>query len=210
MKKLFLTYLFIILHVLSFAKAVQVDGYFIRKSTKEKTITKVLVPIDEKGIIQFHLLQWSFRALDSFSAIDVRYFPQDIIEYGFKFEKVDYCFYSIENIFSLDNGRTKFQDRKYVFIRVDVKGQCKLFTCYKLNPISSDLSGMLGIYDKIPCVKINNKPWFIFENYHFNSDMAEYFKEYPALAERIKHGDYKKKDLEKIVREYNQWYQQKN
>ena len=209
MKKAFLTYLFLLFQVFTFAKTLQVDGYFIRKSNKEKTETKVLVPIDEKGVLQLHLLQWSFRALDAFSAIDIRYFPSDIIEYGFKFDKTDYCFYSIENIFNIDNGRTKFQDRKFVFIKVDVKGFCKLFTCYKLNPISSDLSSVLGIYDRIQCLKANNKPWFIFENYKFSSDISEYFKDYTLLSEKIKRGDYKKKDLEKIVKEYNQWYEQK-
>jgi hypothetical protein len=205
LKKIFLTYLFIFLSVLSFAKAIQVDGYFIRKASKEKVVTKIFVPISDEGVIQFHLLQWSFRALDSFTAIDVRHYPADIVEYGFTYEKIDYSFYAISNIFNLDNGRSKFQDRKFVFLRVDVKGPCKLFTCYKLNSISSDLSSVLGVYNKIPVIKANDKAWFIFESYNFKSDISDYFKDYPALATKISNGEYGKKDLVKIVQEYNLW-----
>ena len=179
------------------------DGYFIRKSTKEKIETKVFVPINDEGVIQFHLLQWSFKAIDTFSTIDLRYFPADILEYGFNYEKHNYCFYSIANIFNLDNGRSKFQDRKFVFIKIEVKGNCKLFTCYKLNSLSSDLSSVLGVYNKVPCLKANAKQWFIFERYNFNKDVSDYFKDDVELAEKIKSGVYKKADLEKIVREYN-------
>jgi hypothetical protein len=191
------------------SKSVQVDGYFIRKSSKEKIVAKLFVPLNDNGIVQFHLLQWSFKALDSFSAIDVRYYPADIIEYGFKYEKTDYCFYAIENIFSLDNGRSKFQDRKFVFIKVEIKGPCKLFSCYKLNSVSSDISSILGLYNKIPCLKINNKQWFIFESYNFKNDISEYFKDYAELATKIKTGVYTIKDLELIVKEYNQWFLKK-
>ncbi|MEM7102963.1 MAG: hypothetical protein AAF502_07540 [Bacteroidota bacterium] len=39
----------------------------------------------------------------------------------------------------------------------------------------------------------------------FKWQMAKYFEEYPELQARIKDGEFKKKDLMKIVDEYNRW-----
>ncbi len=207
-----MTYFLFLASIVCLSKTIKVDGYLIKKTSKEKISTKVFIPISDEGVIQFHILQWGFKAIDPFTAADIRYYPADILEYGFEYDKISFCFYSISNIFNLDNGRSKFQDRKFVFIKIDVKGPCKLFTCYKLHSdiiISSDLSSVLGIYNKIPCLKANDKPWFIFESYNFKKDVADYFKDYPALAVKISSGEYSKKDLEKIVNEYNQWYKKK-
>ena len=39
----------------------------------------------------------------------------------------------------------------------------------------------------------------------FKRQMVQYFEEYPRLQSKIKRGDYKKKQLEEIVQEFNDW-----
>lgn len=74
-------------------------------------------------------------------------------------------------------------------------GTVKLYEYYNTNQLNGYTQVFIERRGKMTEVKFGK----------FRKQMAEYFKDYIDLSEKIKDRKYKKRDLEKIIDEYNLW-----
>jgi hypothetical protein len=186
------------------AKQIAVEGYFYKKNAKEPTKTKIFIPIDANSKkIVFHKLQWSVSIMDAFTSIDIKYYPSDITEFGFKYNNIDYTYYSVPNVVDIDDGKSLFQDNKKIFLRVEVKGFCKLFTAYELPHLGNTIAALADNYHKVYCLKSNTKEWFVLKSFSFEQDLSDYFKDDAQIVEGIKTKVFNHSNVKELVATYN-------
>lgn len=199
-------FIIFLLPVYMYAQVAECDGYFIRKNSKDTIKALIVVPIDDAGKIEYRELQWKIKIKDKFALIDYDKEPSDLLAFGFIYQGKKHTYWSAPNPFD-QNGPKPNVIYNHIFLRLRKSGYCKIFSgfTYEKGVRAADF---VGGEDLI--LKANNKEWMVVRDSKFVEDMTFYFSDYPDLVKKVKDNVYTKKDLEKIVTEYNKFIAKKN
>ena len=95
---------------------------------------------------------------------------------------------------------------EYTMCKRTLTGPISLYQCHRVEPSFRDKSVMVVVThryykkeDKFQVAAYGN----------FNKGVAKLVSDYPELSLRVKNGEFKKNDLEKVVQQYNEWAKEK-
>ena len=123
--------------------------------------------------------------------------PEDVLEIG-----ATYKGYSMRKLARLHPNKSIFNSMSqynngYIFFDVHVDGLVKLLSYTEQHP---------GGFHKQVMLQYDNEALTQIEWDSFKTAMADFFKDYAALVDRINRGIYTKKDIMLIVYEYNEYH----
>lgn len=133
--------------------------------------------------------------------------PNHAKEIQFSFGHESVRMLSVRNTLGAGNI---FSNNEYIFLKLSMDGNLKLFNYFFNQQSGGFYNGSTGTMsggnaysvEKYVLQKDNGdlvRPTGL----TFKRDMVEYFRDCPALVEKIEHRDFRKSDLEAIVRYYN-------
>jgi hypothetical protein len=189
------------------AEAKKIQGKIVfANETKEVTFN---IPV--KFLTQepnFEKLQYKVRYYDaSGKKVTLRPTNAQEIQFTYKFKNIRML--SINNTLGLGSI---FTNNTKIFLHLEMDGHLKLFRFYYTQNnggmYNSATGGMTGGYSYTVenyILQKGNGELKRPRNLTFKKDMGEYFRECPKLVEMIESKDFKKGDLESIVRYYNSY-----
>lgn len=133
--------------------------------------------------------------------------PDDIESLEFEYFGRKYLMYSV------DDNLTFSRFRK-ILLKVEQDGYLKRFIYFERQ--SGGFYGSNGMYNSssytvaIDVLKKGNGPLYRVGSFRFKKYMAEYFRDYPKLAEKISNKELRYRDLNTIIDLYNTWHTEQN
>jgi hypothetical protein len=153
----------------------------------------------------FEKLQYKIKYYDS-TGKKITLRPDDAQEISFSYAGENVRMLSRYNSIGLGNI---FAASRNIFLRLETDGDLKLFNYYYTQTVGGSFGAMGAVagsisysVDKYILQKGNGllkRPKAI----TFKKDMIEYFRDCPALAERIENKDFRGNDIEAIAKYYN-------
>ncbi|MEO8472593.1 MAG: hypothetical protein ABI477_10370 [Chryseolinea sp.] len=188
----------------SHAEAKKVEGKIIRRTGTETVIFNVPFKLLSSRP-DIERMQYRIRYYDKFGKkMILKPGEAEEIQFAYKNEVVRMI--SISNDLGLQGT---FSRSTFVFLRLEIDGPLRLFKYYQT---SSNNTGYYGagistgggtyttenLYLQKEGQKLKRP-----RTLNFRKDMADYLSDCPALVDRIRDKDFKRKDLEFIVMFYN-------
>lgn len=175
---------------------VECEGYFVRKSNRDTVRTTILVPTDpsNRKVLLFSKLIYAVTIKDPFSMIDLKKRPEDLIAFGFVFERRNYEFWSVPNVFD-KSGSNLGKEVSQIFAWVKVKGRCKLVAFSSKEPSSTRQTEYW--------VKHNHREWMVLSESSWQKNLASYLSDCPSLTTKLSGSELPFSQLEQFIREYN-------
>lgn len=154
----------------------------------------------------YEKLQYKIKYFDSTGVKKVLR-PEDAVEIRFTYEYEKIRMLSRQNTLGLGNI---FSMSSNIFLRIEIDGDLKLFNYYYTQSSPEMYNASTGIttggysysVEKYILQKGDGelkRP----KGLAFKKDMIEYFSDCPELVDKIESKDFRKNDLESIVRFYN-------
>ncbi|HEX6226778.1 MAG TPA: hypothetical protein VFZ52_20305 [Chryseolinea sp.] len=205
MRNLSLAAILILLSIQVNAKKIQ--GKIILNDDREMNVT-MIVPFGFLASDPAYIkLQNGVKYLDaSNKKITIR--PDDAKEISFKWNGRDVRMLSVNDDLELGS---LFSSHDRVFLKLEIDGAVKLFTCFwtqsspgMYNATTGGVTGGTTYSVEKYALKMRNGPLTRPRGLAFRKDMTEFFADCPELVERIQSRDFKKGDLELMVRVYNE------
>lgn len=194
MPKFFL-YLFMAVFGFSTAAAKKLDGYFIDRNGK-KIEAVFNIPF---GLLastpNFERLQFKVRCTDIHN-VRITLRPDEILEFGFVYRNETFRMLSRPDKLGL---QTLFSSSKNIFLRLMLDGDLKLFHYYYKQYAGT--TG--GYYTAENFVLEKNNELMRPRALSFKKDMSAFLANCPDVAQRIEEKEFKRRDIEIIVMEYN-------
>ena len=143
------------------------------------------------------------------------YMPDQIKSYAFGYSILETWY---ESMYFRGDDMWK---QKQIFLARPASGPVKLYAYYTrgtsnevvaLNMLGGMAMGMPGTGGNLSMemkvyymLERPGQPMQAVNRMNFKKEGSAYFSDYPELAERISSGKLKKKDIEEVVKEYNEW-----
>jgi hypothetical protein len=175
---------------------VECEGYFVRKATRDTVRTIILVPTDpsNRKVMLFSKLVYSVLVKDPFSMIDLKKRPEDLIAFGFVYDRRSYEFWSVPNVFDKP-GSNLGKEVAQVFAWIKIKGRCKLVAFASKEPASANQAEYW--------VKHNHREWLLLSHNSWQKNLASYLSDCTPVAAKLNGADLSIGQLEQVIREYN-------
>lgn len=152
----------------------------------------------------YERIQWKISYLDSAGFKKVL-LPDQAKEIRFT--------YLGEKVRMLSRRNTLSQNlfkRKHLFLKLSMDGQLKLFQFFDMNnspgmmnPTTGHMTGSTSSIVIRSVFQIDGKSPILIRLLSFKADMLYYFEGCSALVEKIKRREFRKRDINEIVRFYN-------
>lgn len=187
------------------AHAKKIEGYIIFKN-KEKVNVTLSIPF--KLLAQepnFEAIQRKIKYLDeNDKAVFLR--PDDAEEVSFVVKGVQIRMISVFDNLGLGGGL--FSSQINVFLKLEIDGKLRLFTHYFTNQSPGMYNSSTGTttgytYGAEKWVLQKGNTLFQPRSLSFKKDMSEFLSDCQAIGQKIKDREFKKGDMEQIVKEYN-------
>ena len=189
-------------------EAKKIEGQILFKDDTVDVIFKIPIDLLTQEII-YEKLQYKVKYFD-FNGKKIKLIPDNAEEIRFKYNNEDIRMLSRYN--SLDIGDI-FSMRTNIFLKLKVEGKLMLFEYHYTQKtgsmskgIPNDMTMPVGMSYPVERYNILQKgdgelkrP----KGLSFRKDMMNYFSDCPELSQKIENKEYKKRDLESIVRFYN-------
>lgn len=154
----------------------------------------------------FEKLQYKVKYFDS-TGIKIVLRPDNAKEIQFKYEDENVRMLSRYNSLGLGNI---FSMSTNIFLKLEIDGELKLFSYYytqrsagTYNASTGMMTGGYSYSVERYILQKGNGELKRPKGLTFKKDMLEYFSDCPKLVEKIESKDFRKDDLESIVRFYN-------
>jgi hypothetical protein len=187
--------------------AAKVTGYYITRNN-DTVYATIKVPVGWfTGEISYISLQSKIKYYNS-TGKKVALRPADAKKVYFEYDGETVVYLSCENTIGL--WTSLFDDGKYIFLKLEIDGPLRLFTYYRQQQSGGYYNGTTwtGSYsytiEKYVLQK-NGRELFRPAGMFFKKDMAAYLSDYPELAQKVLNKEFRQRDMEEIVEEYNRW-----
>jgi hypothetical protein len=175
---------------------VECEGYFVRKANRDTVRTIIMVPTDpsNRKVLLLSKLVYSISVKDPFSMIDLKKRPEDLIAFGFVYDRRTYEFWSVPNVFDKP-GSNLGKEVAQVFAWIKIKGRCKLVAFASKEPSS--------VNQVEYWVKHNHREWLLLTHNSWQKNLASYLSDCTPLAAKLNGAELSIGQLEQVIREYN-------
>jgi hypothetical protein len=203
---LFLVFLFLIDFASSRAQLILnprfFGGYVVNQANDTIRGVIKLPKSAAKGDFSYTDILWKIRFIDK-DGNERKYLPSELKEFTFWLENgKEVKFLAYDNSVKAFGGFGA--DNKHLFLELAVNGHLKLLRGYFFTSTPNGRKPNIVNYLQKGSGKL-----FRYRYVLFRMDMAEYLKDNMPLAQKIRQRDYRPRDIQTIVNEYNIWYVQK-
>jgi hypothetical protein len=201
----------LVLTIVNKVEPKNIEGIVIFKNDTLDVIFKIPINIFSKGI-NFEKLQYKIKYFDSSRDLVVIK-PEQAEEIRFLYNNEEVRMLSRDSRHIL---KSVFSNKGMIFLKLEIDGIIKLFTYYhaESSPVTYNSSSELiteGIsYQVDKCfLQKDNQELVRINGLTFRKDMTEYFSDCPDISKKIEFREYRKKDIQTIVNNYNSYYANK-
>jgi len=133
--------------------------------------------------------------------------PDQVVEVAFTYDEVLIRMISVRDELKLNSP---FANLTNVFLKLEQEGAVRLFRYYQVSNAPGAYNNQSGmstannsrVADRF-VVQRGNGPLVRLEGMSFKKDVAEFFHDCPDVIKKVKDKEYKKEDLEMVVKRYN-------
>lgn len=174
-------------------------GYIVTFNNDTLRGTIKLPKSASKGDFSYTDILWKVRFVDK-NGVETKYFPSQLKSFTFWLDQgKEINFVSRQNTVKAFGGFGSEHDN--FFLELAIGGHLKLLRGYffTLTPNGQEVN-------TINYLQKGNEGLFRYHQVIFRMDLATYLKENDELARKIVKREYHARDIEKVVIEYNTWY----
>lgn len=205
MKNVFLVIIFLLI-TLSNVKAKKIEGLIILNNDETLEVT-FIIPFGFLSPEPSYLkLQTRVRYIDSSNQKKVLK-PDDAKEISFMHNGYEIRMLSVQDDLQLSS---LFSSQTKVFLKLEIDGNLKLFNSYATQQSPGMYNASMGMSTggysysvERYVLQKGNGELFRPRGISFRKDMSAFFSDCPELVQKIQNKDFRKGDLELIVKEYN-------
>lgn len=178
------------------------NGYIVTASNDTIRGQIKLPKSASRGDFSFTDILWKVRFIDR-SGTETRYYPGQLSAFSLVLENGrDVTFVSRPNTVKAFGGFGS--DNRHLFLELAINGQLKLLKGYFFTSTPNGKQSSVVNY-----LQKGKGSLFRYRYVLFRLDMSEYLAEDVDLVQKIRKREYLPGDINEIVMEYNNWYNQK-
>ena len=178
------------------------NGYVVTSSNDTISGQIKLPKSASRGDFTFTDILWKIRFIDR-SGMETKYYPGQLNAFSFILENGrQVTFVSHLNTVKAFGGFGA--DNRHLFLELAINGQLKLLKGYFFTSTPNGKQSSVVNY-----LQKGRGKLFRYRYVLFRLDMAEYLAEDAELVHKIRKREYQPGDINEIVMEYNNWYNQK-